>query len=381
MGTPAKQPKRVKTRYVGIYYRHGSRRVCPDGKPDKCFDITYKNGDGKFVFEKIGWRSEGYTIQDALTIRNLRIKEIRHPELFPSPRPSTHMELKGITVEEAWIAYSKNWLPSLKSQYLTIKNYERHIKPTFGHRYILSISPIEIEQFKNNLLQVYMSSTVSKIINEFKRIINRAFKWNLLEGKNPLSGVTVKNSFNKRERYLTPKEAGIIIDGLRFVSCQLYNISKIALYTGMRLGEILHIKGYDIDLKQGLINVRMGKTGERTAYVPKSFEEDLAKIIPANLSNYIFSGNDGKPLSRTYVSQIFARFIECTGLNKSIQDARQKIVFHTFRHTFCSWLAIAGVPIYTISKLAGHKTITMTQRYAKLSPENQRDALQKLTIV
>ena len=38
--------KRIKTQYVGVYFRYGKNRMCPDGKPDKCFDITYKDTNG-----------------------------------------------------------------------------------------------------------------------------------------------------------------------------------------------------------------------------------------------------------------------------------------------------------------------------------------------
>ena len=64
--------------------------MCPDGKPDKCFDITYKDTNGKFIFEKVGWRSEGYTVQDALDLQSVCAKsaipncsEKRRPLLYP----------------------------------------------------------------------------------------------------------------------------------------------------------------------------------------------------------------------------------------------------------------------------------------------------------
>lgn len=50
-----------------------------------------------------------------------------------------------------------------------------------------------------------------------------------------------------------------------------------------------------------------------------------------------------------------------------VADSKHRVVFHTLRHTFASWLAIDGVPIYTIKSLMGHKDITQTMRYAKLS--------------
>jgi len=51
-------------------------------------------------------------------------------------------------------------------------------------------------------------------------------------------------------------------------------------------------------------------------------------------------------------------------------DIKNRVVVHTFRHTFASHLAINGTPIFTIQKLLNHKDITMTMRYAKLSPDS-----------
>ena len=128
------------------------------------------------------------------------------------------------------------------------------------------------------------------------------------------------------------------------------------------------------------MRVRDGKAGERTAYIPKNFEKELKNLIPADNSAFLFTGSKGQRLSSNVTSNAFARFMEDTGLNGSTVDSEHKIVFHTFRHTFCSWLAIEGVPLFTIARLAGHKTISMTERYAKLSPAAQRDALDRLPV-
>ena len=59
-------------------------------------------------------------------------------------------------------------------------------------------------------------------------------------------------------------------------------------------------------------------------------------------------------------------------------DRKSKVVFHTLRHTFASHLAINGTPIFTIQKLMNHRDIKMTLRYAKLSPESGREAVDYL---
>ena len=77
----------------------------------------------------------------------------------------------------------------------------------------------------------------------------------------------------------------------------------------------------------------------------------------------------------------FKRAVEELGFNKGIKDVRQKVVFHTLRHTFASWLAIDGVPLYTISELMGHSTMDMTKRYAHLCPDTKRAAVEKIDAI
>jgi integrase family protein len=70
--------------------------------------------------------------------------------------------------------------------------------------------------------------------------------------------------------------------------------------------------------------------------------------------------------------------VEKLGLNAGVNDPRQKVVFHTLRHTFASWLVQKGVPLHTVAELMGHRSIAMTQRYAHLSPESLRNAVNLL---
>ncbi len=70
--------------------------------------------------------------------------------------------------------------------------------------------------------------------------------------------------------------------------------------------------------------------------------------------------------------------MERLGLNDGIDDPRDKVVFHTLRHTFASWLAIQGTPILTLKELMGHKSLAMTERYAHLMPDVKREAIKGL---
>ena len=78
------------------------------------------------------------------------------------------------------------------------------------------------------------------------------------------------------------------------------------------------------------------------------------------------------------MSRTFERVIDEIGLNKGVKDPRQKVVFHSLRHTFASWLALQGEPIQVIGELLGHRTLTMTQRYSHLTGDHKRGAAERL---
>ena len=90
--------------------------------------------------------------------------------------------------------------------------------------------------------------------------------------------------------------------------------------------------------------------------------------------DYVFPARHGEKIDR--ISNTFMRAVENLDLNEGITDPRQKVVFHTLRHTFASWLAIQGTPILTIKELMGHQSLAMTERYSHLSPDHKKQAVE-----
>ncbi|MDR2819017.1 MAG: site-specific integrase [Desulfovibrio sp.] len=363
---------RTKTRYVGVYFRYGKNRIGADGKPDKCFDILYKKNN-KLIWEKIGWTSEGYTVQDAIEIRGKRVKAIRHPELIEE------IEKSGITLDEAWKAFYTRWCMNLKNPGDYVWLYQKHLKPQLGSMDMTGITPKRLEAFTQDLQQHQAPASTKKILALFRNIFNRCKDWEMIPETAicPVSKIKKIKVDNERERFLTRREASFLLDALTFIDCKLYYIAKISLYSGMRLSEILEIQKQHINLDAGVIYIQDAKSGNRPAYISDELKKDLKILLKDKNSNYVLH-NEGKKLSKSNISQQFARVIKEIGFNDNINNKLHKVVFHTLRHTFCSWLAIDGVTLYTISKLAGHKDSKMTQRYAKLSPDCMRDAIKHI---
>ena len=105
-------------------------------------------------------------------------------------------------------------------------------------------------------------------------------------------------------------------------------------------------------------------------------EEVKAMLLdrrPPSPSECVFKARDGGPIKT--VSRTFDRVAGTIGLNNGIEDPRYKVVFHTLRHTFASWLALNGETIQTIAELLGHRTLAMTQRYSHLTGDHKKRAV------
>jgi len=95
-----------------------------------------------------------------------------------------------------------------------------------------------------------------------------------------------------------------------------------------------------------------------------------------NPNDLVFpSANGGRIVQ---ISETFNRVVTALGLNNGVTDPRQKVVFHTLRHTFASWLVEQGIDLYSVKELMGHGTLAMTERYSHLSPDKLRRAIKTL---
>ena len=78
------------------------------------------------------------------------------------------------------------------------------------------------------------------------------------------------------------------------------------------------------------------------------------------------------------VSNVFKDAVDALKLNDGFTDRRQKVVFHTLRHSCASFMVNAGIPIYTVQHVLGHKDVATTTRYAKVSRETLVSAAEVL---
>jgi len=197
------------------------------------------------------------------------------------------------------------------------------------------------------------------------------------EGESPTASVKRPKADNRRLRHLTPDEASSLLEALANVSDDLHDMALLSLHCGLRAGEVFSLTWTDIDLERGLLTLRDTKSGRnRHAYMTAQVKTALEKRSKGSPEALVFPSKTGKV--RQAISNRFMVTVNTLGLNEGIIDPRQKVTFHTLRHTFASWLVMSGTPIYTVQKLLGHSTLTMTERYSHLAPDHMRQAVKSI---
>jgi integrase len=141
----------------------------------------------------------------------------------------------------------------------------------------------------------------------------------------------------------------------------------MALYTGMRRGELFRLKWRDIDFDRGFIHIRNPKGGiDQTIPLNDGARQVLESVIRTG-SEYVFPGRGGR--QRTDIHHQVNRIRDKAGLPKDFR------ALHGLRHVYASMLASSGqVDMYTLQKLLTHKSPQMTQRYAHLRDETLKMA-------
>jgi integrase len=161
---------------------------------------------------------------------------------------------------------------------------------------------------------------------------------------------------NKQVRFLSQEEAADLLAYLKPRNRTIHDMAFLSLFSGMRFGEIKSLKWGAVDLDRALITIFDTKGGKnRTAFMIPEVREMFTGPERGNPEDLVFPTLDGREYTDTPTT--FRDAVEALDFNQRIADQRQKVVFHTLRHSYASWLAEAGTDIYTVGKLLGHSAV------------------------
>jgi integrase len=151
-------------------------------------------------------------------------------------------------------------------------------------------------------------------------------------------------------------------------------INKLAACSGMRIGELLGLKGSFVSEKGIMVNGQYTKYGyqdtknHKTRYVPLSRKiiDDLDVLKKQAGNGYLFSLDGGNtPVSRRSVSDALIYALEMIGIDRAEQK-RRGLSFHSWRHFANTSLVLADVPIAKIQEVIGHMSKEMTGNYTQI---------------
>ncbi|MDH4083481.1 MAG: tyrosine-type recombinase/integrase [Nitrospira sp.] len=246
-----------------------------------------------------------------------------------------------------------------------------HLLPVFGNKVLAEISPKLLAAYK---AQRRMEHAAPATINKELQLVRHAFNLAMREWEwcreNPMHRVSMEPVRNEVDRWLAANEEKRL---LAASSPWLQEIIRFALNTGMRQGEILNLLWQDVDFTRGTLIVMKSKNGtRRTIPLNSTVYELLAakQAVTGASSGPVFKTPLGNMLQVRFLVREFCEARDRAG----IPDFR----FHDMRHTFATRLVQRGIDLYKVQRLLGHKTGTMTQRYAHHSPESLRDGVNVL---
>ena len=236
----------------------------------------------------------------------------------------------------------------------------------FGNRPLGQITREEIEAWRRERMTTSRPATINRDLSRLRRMFSLAVEWGLLE-ESPMQGIKFLRENNARTRYLSLEECQRLI-----ASCMAPHIRamvSVALHSGMRLGEILNLRWYDLDFSSGFILVRDSKNGESRHVPMDATLFALFRAYPHRPStDLVFSSSSGGHI-------VDVR----TGFQNACKRAGLiDLHFHDLRHTFASQFVMSGGDLYILKEILGHKSITMTQRYAHLSPTYKIKAIDRM---
>jgi integrase len=250
---------------------------------------------------------------------------------------------------------------------------ENYIKPGFANRLPEQLLLLDVERLQRELQKTKCTlrtkgapprtlspATIRATLTLLKRIINNGSK----------NGCCAGLAF----RITMPKVSNVIIEDLnedelkRLMAAIEADVNEdarglmlLALYTGMRRGELFKLQWAHVDFARGFIRI-IGPKGGTDQTIP--LNQAARKVLEAlhRKSVYVFPGEDGG--QRVTIQKALRRIRKAAGLSPTFRP------LHGLRHAFASRLASSGqVDMYTLQKLLTHNSPMMTQRYAHLRDE------------
>ena len=322
--------------------------------------------------------------------------QVKRSQKEPLNQPSTDRDVDSLSAE--WLESSKVRVKvSTYARYYTI--LQSHIAPYFGAIPAAAITNEVIENFvkektESKSVRPLSPKTLRCIISVLFQIIKYAEKHQYIQ---PLSlMVELPRAQSGKLSVLSLEQERKLLEYIQG------NLSKetlgilIALYTGVRLGELCALTWDSVDFT--MEELQITKTVQRIKNLtpksvaktrllidsPKSEKSLRAIPLPSSIleilktfnecqkgTDYILSGTAAMPDPRTY-QNVFQKHLKAAGLSS--------INFHAIRHTFATRAIEVEFDVKSLSEILGHASVRFTlDRYVHSSREQKRACMEKMS--
>jgi integrase len=259
-----------------------------------------------------------------------------------------------------------------------------HIKPELGHIKLSKLRPEHVQAFYAKKLEEGLAKrTVEYMHAILHKTLKQALRWDLVV-RNVTDLVDPPRPNKKSPAIWNSEQIKTFLNAVRGHPYE--NIYVIAIYTGMRQGEILGIHKEDLDLEHGIINVQhqvqpiKGKgltitqvktdKSKRPVTLPETALKALKEHVKDDKSGLIFTTSNGKP---HWSSNIFRHF-----KNVSSSLGLPDVNFHSLRHSHATLLLQAGTHPKIVQERLGHSSIALTlDTYSSVIPSLQEEAAEQ----
>jgi len=250
------------------------------------------------------------------------------------------------------------------------------LNQTFGKKLLSEIKRRDVEKYLAvRKTEGKAPATMNRELCCLKNMLRKAVDWNYLKD-NPAWGIKQQRESPPEFEFLTEAEIDALLD---HCAEHLKTFFTLAIYTGLRRGELFKLEWRDVDSNKSenaLLTVRDTKNGD-TRYVPmnstvrEALQKHPKRIVNGKICPLVFTSPVGNPI--TDVKKGFAGALKRAGINRHVR-------FHDLRHTFASHLTMKSVDLRTVAKLMGHRDIKMTMRYTHLAPDHLQAAVDALEV-
>ena len=301
--------------------------------------------------------------------------------------------------------YAMQWLETYKSTTISENAYmdyagrlRNHILPIIGGMKMRQVRPTNLQRILN--AQAGKSKSLcTKIRYTLSQIFSQAVKDGVIQ-TDPSTDLALPKAVDGTHRSLTDEERAAILEAAK--THRLGNLIRVLLYCGLRPQEAIVLRWSDVDRinnrliishalkRDGQIGETKSKSGIRSVPIPPAIQDIFSN--PDDLSKYIFTTPTGKRFSGSSLRQSWGSFLRevdiIMGAEYEIYYNKPRIVksalasdltMYCLRHTYCTDLEAAGIPINVAKYLMGHSSIELTARiYTHIRDDTLANAAEKI---